>query len=225
MDFDDHSVSKMDASAQRVVDRAISYARQWQHALLTNEHVFLAFATTEWQLFSQIMRTVGVVPPDIARDMKDLLALLPKSEGREMRVAPATKLLFKLAFHHASRAGRRSIESVDLFSAIFEESQGAPVTIIRGHGVEPEVMISRINALMRELELRAERQRAGAKQTTEREAAAPTAPIATSKMFEEAERRWAAEEADKARAWPDPPRTFRRRLLDLMGFRARTKTN
>jgi hypothetical protein len=43
-DLTDVSQSMMDASAQSVVDRAISYARQWHHGLLTNEHIFLAFA-------------------------------------------------------------------------------------------------------------------------------------------------------------------------------------
>src|SRR5204862_529495 len=76
---------------------------------------------------------------------------------REFRVSPATKLVFKLALHHASRAGRQVIEAPDLFSAIFEESQGVPVSIIRRHGVEPEVLTSRLNTKMRDMELREER--------------------------------------------------------------------
>jgi hypothetical protein len=65
-------------------------------------------------------------------------------------VAPATKLVFKLAFHQASRAGRQTIEASDLFSAIFEESQGVPVSIIRRHGVEPEILVSRVATRMRD---------------------------------------------------------------------------
>jgi ATP-dependent Clp protease ATP-binding subunit ClpA len=75
---------------------------------------------------------------------------------RDLRVAPATKLVFKLAFHQASRAGRQTIEAADLFSAIFEEIQGVPVAIVRQHGVEPEVLVSRITARMRDSELREE---------------------------------------------------------------------
>jgi hypothetical protein len=40
----DVSQGKMAESAQRVVDRAIEKSRRRDHALLTNEHVFLAFA-------------------------------------------------------------------------------------------------------------------------------------------------------------------------------------
>jgi ATP-dependent Clp protease ATP-binding subunit ClpC len=83
--------------------------------------------------------------------------MMPSFAGRELRVSPATKLVFKLALHHASRGGRQSIEAADLFSAVFEETQGVPVSILRRHGVEPEVLVSRLNARMRDMELREER--------------------------------------------------------------------
>jgi ATP-dependent Clp protease ATP-binding subunit ClpA len=153
----DVSQSKMGESAQRVVDRAIEESRRRDHALLTNEHVFLAFAQVEWDMFSQVMRDLDLNPHQILQALEEHLKMIPALGGREMRVAPATKLLFKLAFHHASRAGRQTIEAIDLFSAIFEESQGIPVSIIRRQGVEPELLISRIATRMRDIELREER--------------------------------------------------------------------
>ncbi len=83
--------------------------------------------------------------------------MMPSFAGRELRVSPATKLVFKLALHHASRAGRQTLEAADLFSAVFEETQGVPVSILRRHGVEPEVLVSRLNTRMRDMELREER--------------------------------------------------------------------
>jgi ATP-dependent Clp protease ATP-binding subunit ClpA len=83
--------------------------------------------------------------------------MMPSFAGRDMRVSPATKLVFKLALHHASRGGRQTIEAADLFSAVFEETQGVPVSILRRHGVEPEVLVSRLSTRMRDLELREER--------------------------------------------------------------------
>src|SRR3954447_5241502 len=53
--------------------------------------------------------------------------------------------------------GRQTIEAADLFSAVFEETQGVPVSILRRHGVEPEVLTGRLNARMRDMELREER--------------------------------------------------------------------
>jgi ATP-dependent Clp protease ATP-binding subunit ClpA len=105
------------------------------------------------------MRDLELNPHEILQALEEHLHVLPTFAGRELRVAPATKLVFKLAFHQASRAGRQTIESSDLFSAIFEESQGIPVSIIRHHGVEPDVLVSRIATRMRDNELREERLR------------------------------------------------------------------
>ncbi len=218
----DASLSKMTGSAQRVVDRAISISRRHRHGILTNEHILLAFAVVEWQTFSRLMGDVGILPQELVRDVRERLNAIPPRGEPEMKVSPATKLLFKLAFHHAARAGRQTIESIDLFSAIFEESGGIPASIIRAHGVAPERLLSRIATSMREMERRAEHRLTARETTSERVIAPPTAPLAEG-LFDDATRRWAAEEADKARAWPDPPRTFRRRLFDLMGLRARRK--
>jgi ATP-dependent Clp protease ATP-binding subunit ClpA len=157
-DFD-IAQSKIGESAQRVVDRALEESRRRDHAVLTNEHIFLAFAQVEWDTFSQVMRDLALNPHAIMRGLEEHLHVLPSAPGREQRVAPATKLVFKLAFHHASRSGRQTIESSDLFSAMCEESQGVPVSIIRRHGVEPDVLVSRIATRMRDNELREERLR------------------------------------------------------------------
>ncbi|MBI3264655.1 MAG: ATP-dependent Clp protease ATP-binding subunit, partial [Acidobacteria bacterium] len=73
------------------------------------------------------------------------------------RVSPATNLVLKLALHHASRSGRQAIEAPDLFAAIFEDSQGVPVALVRQHGVDPEVLVSKVTARARDLEQREER--------------------------------------------------------------------
>ncbi len=157
-DFD-IAQGKIGESAQRVVDRAIEESRRRDHALITNEHIFLALAQVEWDTFAQVMRDLELNPHEILQALEEHLHLLPAAAGRELRVAPATKLVFKLAYHQASRAGRQTVESADLFSAIFEESQGIPVSIIRRHGVEPDVLVSRIATRIRDNELREERLR------------------------------------------------------------------
>jgi ATP-dependent Clp protease ATP-binding subunit ClpA len=149
--------NKLAESAERVVDRALEEARRRDHALVTNEHVCLGFAQVEWDMFGQVMRDVNLNPHEILQALEEHLRLLPAVPGRELRVAPSTKLLFKLALLHASRLGRHSIEATDLFSAIFEETQGIPVSIIRRHGIEPEALVSRLATRMRDHELREER--------------------------------------------------------------------
>jgi ATP-dependent Clp protease ATP-binding subunit ClpA len=153
----DISPSKIGETAQRIVDRAIEEARRREHTLLTNEHLFLAFAQVEWDMFAEVMRDVELNPHTILQAVEEHLHMMPSFAGRELRVSPATKLVFKLALHHASRAGRQAIEAADLFSAVFEETQGVPVSILRRHGVEPEVLVGRLNSRMRDMELREER--------------------------------------------------------------------
>ncbi len=155
----DISPSKIGESAQRIVDRAVEEARRRDHALLTNEHLFLAFAQVEWDMFAEVMRDVELNPHTILQAIEEHLHMMPSFSGRDLRVSPATKLVFKLALHHASRAGRQMIEAADLFSAVFEETQGTAVSILRRHGVEPDVLVSRLTARMRDIELREERLR------------------------------------------------------------------
>ena len=153
----DISPSKIGETAQRIIDRAIEEVRRREHGLLTSEHLFLAFAQVEWDLFAEVMRDLELNPHTVLQAIEEHLHLMPSSAGRELCVSPASKLVFKLALHHASRAGRQTVEAADLFAALFEETQGVPVSILRRYGVEPEVLVARLNTRMRDMELREER--------------------------------------------------------------------
>ena len=146
----DISPSKIGESAQRIIDRAIEESRRREQPLLTNEHIFLAFAQVEWDTFAEVMHDIDQNPHTILQAIEEYLQMVPAIAGRDLRVAPATKLVFKLALHHASRAGRQTIEATDLFSAVFEETGGVPVSILREHGVEPDALVNRLNARMRD---------------------------------------------------------------------------
>src|SRR6185369_1846551 len=80
-DFD-IAQSKIGESAQRVVDRAIEESRRRDHALLTNEHIFLAFAQVEWDTFSQVMRDLELNPHEILQALEEHLQVLPTFSGR-----------------------------------------------------------------------------------------------------------------------------------------------
>ncbi len=141
----------------RILDRAFEEARRRQHAVLTNEHVFLAFAQIEWDTFRRAMQDVSLSPQTILRAVEAHLQAVPADPAQMLVVSPATKIACKLALHHASRAGHPSIDTADLFTAVLEETQGVAVSILRRHGVEPDAVISRMNARAREMEQREER--------------------------------------------------------------------
>jgi ATP-dependent Clp protease ATP-binding subunit ClpA len=153
----DISSSKIGDTAQRIIDRAVDEARRREQAPLTIEHLFLAFAQVEWDLFAEIMRDIDVNPHAILQAIEQHLHRIPSGSTHDLRVSQSAKLVLKLALHHASRAGRQTIEAADLFSAVFEDRQGVPVSILRRHGVEPETVISRMSSHLRDVELREER--------------------------------------------------------------------
>ena len=152
----DIASSKIGDSAQRVIDRAIEASRRREHALLANEHLFIAFAQVEWDLFAQIMRDSDLNPHQILGAVEDRLGRMACVPGREPEVPPQTKLIFRLALHCATRAGRAAIASVDIMAAMLEESQGATASILRRDGVDPGALTVRLHERLRDLELRDE---------------------------------------------------------------------
>jgi ATP-dependent Clp protease ATP-binding subunit ClpC len=148
---------KITEAAQRVIDRAVEEARRRDHSLLTSEHVFYALAQVEWDLFAQVMRDVDVNAHEVLRAIDQHLRSVPSVAGCEFRVSPTTRLVCKLALHHASRSGHAGIEPGDLLLALFEETQGVAVSILRQQGVDPDAMLLRLDARLRDVELRNER--------------------------------------------------------------------
>jgi ATP-dependent Clp protease ATP-binding subunit ClpA len=119
--------------------------------------VFQALAQVEWDLFAAVMQDVDVNPNEVLRAIDQHLRGMPSFAGCEFRASPTTKLVCKLALHHASRVGHGGIEPADLLLALFEETQGVPVSILRQCGADPDVLISRLDARLRDVELRNER--------------------------------------------------------------------
>ncbi len=150
-DFD-IAPNKIGESGQRLAERAVEEARRREHAVVGNEHLLVAFAQSEWDLFAQVMRDFDLNPHAIQHAAETELARQPRIDTRDLRVSPASKLVFKLAHHHATRAGRQALESTDLFAALFEDSQGVPAAIMRKAGIEPESLVSRITARVRDIE-------------------------------------------------------------------------
>ena len=77
----DISPNKIGETAQRIVDRATEEARRREHALLTNEHIFLAFAQVEWDTFAEVMRDVELNPHTILLAIEEHLHMMASFAG------------------------------------------------------------------------------------------------------------------------------------------------
>ena len=150
----DISPDKLDEATRRIVERAIDESAQRDQTLLNSEHLLLAFAQVQWDAFAEMMREIDVNPRAILQEVEQQARAVPiRNEG----VLPTTKLVVKLALHHANRAGRAKISPTDLCVAVLEEEHGALASILRRHGIEPESVVSRLHARARDIELREER--------------------------------------------------------------------
>jgi hypothetical protein len=79
--------------------------------------LFLAFAHVEWDTFAQVMRDVELNPHDVLRTLEEHVQGVPASPGARCKWRRRRNWAAKLAFHQASRSGRQTIESSDLFGA------------------------------------------------------------------------------------------------------------
>jgi ATP-dependent Clp protease ATP-binding subunit ClpA len=158
-DFD-ISASKIGETAARQIDRAVEEARRRDHGMLSNEHLFLAFAQVEWDLFSDVMHDVGLNPHVVLEATEEYLRRVPPLPLPRFRVSSQAKLIFKLALHRATRAGKQVIEAVDVVVAVLEETPpGAAASILARHGAEPAEVVYHLHERMREIEMRDERLR------------------------------------------------------------------
>jgi ATP-dependent Clp protease ATP-binding subunit ClpA len=153
----DIPVDRLTEGAKRVMDRAVEDSRRREHSLVTSAHLFVAIAQAEWELFAQAMRQVDVNPQRVLRAVDEHLRRIPSAASGEVRVCLTTKLVCKLALHRGGRAGHSGVDAADLLLALFEETRGVPASILRQYGAEPEVVISRLETYLRDLELRNER--------------------------------------------------------------------
>jgi ATP-dependent Clp protease ATP-binding subunit ClpA len=155
-DFD-IAPGKIGDAAQRIIDRAVDDARRRRHAVVGNEHLLVAFAQAEWELYAQVLREQDLHPQAILQAVEAEMQRQPPQRADDLRISPASKLVLKLAHHHATRAGRQAIEAPDLFAAIFEDTQGIPAAVVRRAGVEPDSLVGRITSRVKEIEREEER--------------------------------------------------------------------
>ncbi|HYB21246.1 MAG TPA: Clp protease N-terminal domain-containing protein, partial [Thermodesulfobacteriota bacterium] len=123
--------------AHKVLASAIQESQKRQHHYLGVEHIFLAITEVENSLFSEIAEKLNFSPREVILSLREYLNSSKQIWGGGMKVPPATKTIFKLAWDSAINSGRKVIETTDLLKAIFQEGQNIPVRILKGMGVEP----------------------------------------------------------------------------------------
>ena len=136
----------------RVLETAVEESKRRQHYYLGVEHIFLSFAMVEDAFFRDIMSDLNLDANQVVQFLSDNLNISRQYIGVGLKVPPTTKTIFKLAWEEAQRWGRDEIDSTDLLIAIFQESHSLPAKVFRSFGLDPDYVMRRITAKIRNRE-------------------------------------------------------------------------
>ena len=147
---------KLSESGHRMLNASIEESQRRHHYYLGLEHLFIAFAEEEKAVFQELMGSIGISVDAVRRSMNEHLNVSRQYLGVGLKVPPATRQVFRVAWENAQRGRRSQIEAIDLFLGIFHETQSVPARILKSCGVDPSVALSRFSAQLRNREEKVE---------------------------------------------------------------------
>ena len=143
---------RLTSKGLKVLETAIEESKRRQHYYLGVEHIFLSFAIVEEAFFRDVMSDINLDAPQVVSFLNDHLNVSRQYIGVGLKIPPTTKTIFKLAWEEAQRYGREEIDSTDLLIAIFQESHSLPAKVFRSFGLDPDYVMRRITAKIRNKE-------------------------------------------------------------------------
>ncbi|GAB4368797.1 MAG: ATP-dependent Clp protease ATP-binding subunit [Deltaproteobacteria bacterium] len=147
---------KLSESGHRMLNSSIEESQRRHHYYLGLEHLFIAFAEQEKTLFRDLMASVGLNVEAVLYSVNEHLNISRQYLGVGLKVPPATKQVFRVAWETAQRNRRNQIDASDLFLGIFHEVHSIPARILKSYGVDPSVALSRFSAQLRTREEKVE---------------------------------------------------------------------
>jgi ATP-dependent Clp protease ATP-binding subunit ClpA len=147
---------KLSESGHRMLNTSIEESQRRHHYYLGLEHLFIAFADQEKTLFQELMAAIGLNVEAVLYSVNEHLNISRQYLGVGLKVPPATKQVFRVAWETAQRNRRSQIDSADLFLGIFHEVHSIPARILKSYGVDPSVALSRFAAQLRSREEKVE---------------------------------------------------------------------
>ncbi len=147
---------KLSDSGHRMLNASIEESQRRHHYYLGLEHLFIAFAEQEKTLFRDLMTAIGLNVEAVLYSVNEHLNISRQYLGVGLKVPPATKQVFRVAWETAQRNRRPQIDASDLFLGIFHEVHSIPARILKSYGVDPAVALSRFATQLRSREEKVE---------------------------------------------------------------------
>ncbi|HEU5360630.1 MAG TPA: ATP-dependent Clp protease ATP-binding subunit [Candidatus Deferrimicrobiaceae bacterium] len=147
---------KLSESGHRMLNASIEESQRRHHYYLGLEHLFIAYAEQEKTIFRELMASVGLSVEAVLYSVNEHLNISRQYLGVGLKVPPATKQVFRVAWETAQRNRRSLIDAADLFLGIFHEVHSIPARILKNYGVDPAVALSRFSTQLRSREEKVE---------------------------------------------------------------------
>ncbi len=147
---------KLSDSGHRVLNAAIEESQRRHHYYLGLEHLFIAFAVEEKATFAELMASIGLDVDAVLYSVNEHLNISRQYLGVGLKVPPATKQVFRVAWETAQRNRRPNIDAEDIFLGIFHEVHSIPARILKGYGLDPGAALSRFAGQLRSREEKVE---------------------------------------------------------------------
>ncbi|MDO8591227.1 MAG: ATP-dependent Clp protease ATP-binding subunit [bacterium] len=145
---------KISNAGQKIIVRATEEARRHNHCVVMGEHIFLAMFYIEHDILTIITKDLGLNYRQVLNAIEEKLSKISISnDNRNIELTENVVLMLKLASLRANREGRKTVDLVDLFHAIFEEQYGVAL-IIERFGIKPSVFVACFQKKMTEKEER-----------------------------------------------------------------------
>ncbi|MEE8575212.1 MAG: AAA family ATPase, partial [Thermodesulfobacteriota bacterium] len=140
---------KLNSRAAMVLDEAVEESKKRQHYYLGVEHIFISFAKVEEEFFKDVLEDLNLDSYHVLNFLNEHLNITRQYIGVGLKVPPATKNIFRLAWEEAQRWEREEIDSTDFLMAIFQENNSLPPRIFRSFGLDPDYVMRRIAVKIR----------------------------------------------------------------------------
>jgi len=144
-------------SGNRVLNRAVEESRRRDHNFIGPEHIFSALAEIERPLFNEVMQSLNIDPQTVLQAVDAQLGVSKQFVGTRLKVLDETKNIFNVAWARAKQRRRETIDSIDLFVAMFQDKNNYPIELMAKLGAPADVVLERINARVRTREDKEER--------------------------------------------------------------------
>lgn len=150
---------KFSDSGRKILENALGESKRRDQNYISIEHVLVALADEEKDLFEATLRDLSVDPRYVKLLIEKRIDATRQHTGKGFRIAPETTDLFKRAMDRARSQGRRTIEASDIFYVVSTDERSLLNEILQNLGVSSEELANNVRTRIKKKEQEEERVR------------------------------------------------------------------